>query len=156
MLFALRTLEYCLLTVTSLLFLLGEFKQRTNFNLRLLHFAAIALLGGPVTFLSLGDHSLNFAFVCVLATVAFLILEYPLLATVPTTFAINLDLNFLVYLPVICVFSIATFIKNSPSAYLVKQVDHIVWKVIFLLLNIGLLNLAIWWPFFQQVRPVPD
>ena len=62
------------------------------------------------------------------------------------TFAINLDITYIVFLPVFLVYSIASIIINSPAAYIVKQIDYIVWKVIFLILYLALANAAIWWP----------
>jgi len=80
------------------------------------------------------------------ATLSLLALNFPLLATVTMTIAINLDLACLPFLLVFVVYATSTIILNSPSTFIVKQVDHIVWKVVFLLINFAWVNMIIWWP----------
>lgn len=87
------------------------------------------------------------------ATLALLSANFPLLAGVTITLAINLELGLLPLLPVILVYSVSNIIANSPSAYLVKQVDYIVWKVIFLAINFSLVNCAIWWSLITKPDP---
>ena len=73
-------------------------------------------------------------------------LNCPLFATVTMMIALNLELTCtLPLLPLFLAYAIANIVVNSPSAYLVKQVDYIVWKVIFLLITIVLTNAVIWW-----------
>ena len=75
------------------------------------------------------------------------------------TVAVNLDTSCLVLMPLFTLYAVANIIDNSPSAYIVKQVDYIVWKVIFLVLNLALVNLAIWWPLItvnSNAEPSPD
>ena len=76
-----------------------------------------------------------------------------MLATVPMTLAFNLDISYLFFLPAFIVFAIASIVNQAPSAYIVKQIDYIVWKTIFLFLNLGLLSLAIWRPLITPTVP---
>jgi hypothetical protein len=62
------------------------------------------------------------------------------------TIAINLDLACLPFMLVIVVYAISNIIVNSPRAFIVSQIDHIVWKVIFLLINFTCVNMIIWKP----------
>ena len=74
--------------------------------------------------------------------------NYPLVACLFFVTALNLDL--VIGVPLVAVFlvqAIGGIIVNSPSAFIVKQVDYIVWKVIFLGINGALLCAAIWWPY---------
>ena len=65
--------------------------------------------------------------------------------------ALNLDLVLcLPLLPIFLIKAVGVIIDNSPTVYIVKQVDYIVWKVIFLLINCTLVNAAIWWPFITS------
>ena len=84
--------------------------------------------------------------ICMLATLTLLIFDRPLLASMTLVLMINFEASYVFYTPILLAYSMASIIKGSPSQYIVKQVDYIVWKVIFLLLNLLLINLAIWWP----------
>ena len=79
-----------------------------------------------------------------------LIFDYPLVASVALMASINLEVFNIVYIPVFVAYAMCSIVKCSPSAYIVKQVDYIVWKVIFLVLNMTLVNLAIWWPLIAK------
>ena len=87
-----------------------------------------------------------------LAALTCLALDCPLIASLPITLAINLDISYIVFMPVLLVYCVASIIVNSPAAYIVKQIDHIVWKVIFLILYLILQNAAIWWPYITQSK----
>ena len=77
--------------------------------------------------------------------------DFPLLASVFFITALNLDLTLCLPLaPVFLVQAVGGIIVNSPSAFIVKQVDYIVWKVIFLGLNCALVSAAIWWPYITS------
>ena len=68
------------------------------------------------------------------------------------TLAINLDITYIVFLPVLTVYSVANIIVNSPAAFIVKQIDYIVWKVIFFILYLALANATIWWPYISTSK----
>ncbi len=78
-------------------------------------------------------------------TLNLLALNLPLLAILALTIAINLDLACLPFLPAVSVYAISNIIANSPKSSIVKQVDHIVGKIIVLLFNFTCINITIWW-----------
>ena len=92
---------------------------------------------------------------CILATWNLLLNNWPLIASLTFMTALNLDLTLcLPLLPVFLVQAVGTIIVNSPAAFIVKQVDYIVWKVIFLVINCTLINAAIWWPFITNMAEI--
>ena len=144
--FTLRTLEHCLLTMPFTLVLLEHLNPRLSFKLRLTHFAVLSVLTSPIAFMWVKQCTLHLAYTLLIATLAFLAIDCPLLASVTIALAVNLDLSLSLYLPIFLVYAFANIIANSPSANIVKQVDYIVWRVIFLILNLACVSLAIWWP----------
>jgi len=84
---------------------------------------------------------------CLLMAICLLVYDWPLFACIPFTLAFNLELSYSLLIPTFLVYAVASIIRNSPRDQIVKQVDYIVWRVIFLLLNLMLVNFAIWYPF---------
>ena len=83
--------------------------------------------------------------------------EFPLLSSVFFIIALNLDLTLsLPLVPVFLVQAVGSIIVNSPSAFIVKQVDYIVWKVIFLLINCTLVSAFIWWPYITSTTSIEN
>lgn len=114
---------------------------RATFKLVLLHFAALYLLASPLVLHTVASLALT----CLVASITLLLYNCPLLATVPMALAVNLDLACLPLLPVFLVYAVSNIILNSPSAYVVKQVDYIVWRVFFLCFNFLGVMAPIWW-----------
>ena len=126
--------------------ILKQLFWRATFKLLLVHVAALLLVISPLYSIQPNDYMLPLVINCLLATLNLLMLNCPLFATVTMIIALNLELTCtLPLLPLFLAYAIANIVVNSPSAYLVKQVDYIVWKVIFLLITIVLTNAVIWW-----------
>ena len=71
--------------------------------------------------------------------------------------ALNLDLTLCLPLtPVFLVYTVGKVIVNSPSAYIVKQVDYIVWRVIILIINCTVINGIIWWPYITTLHQIKN
>ena len=79
-------------------------------------------------------------------SVTLLICDFPLLACLPFTLGFNLELGYLVLAPTFIVYAVCSIIRNAPTNTIVQQVDYIVWRVIFLTINLILVNFAIWYP----------
>ena len=83
--------------------------------------------------------------------------EFPLVSSVFFITALNLDLTLSLPLaPVFLAQAVGSIIVNSPSAFIVKQVDYIVWKVIFLLINCTLVSAFLWWPYITSTTSVEN
>lgn len=104
----------------------------------------------PLLYIWMHHPTFNLAIALLFATLFLLVADFPLLAGVSMTIAINLELALLPLLPVTIVFAMLSIIANSPSAFIVKQVDYIVWKAIFLVINFTLVNCAIWWTYIVK------
>ena len=130
--------------------------KRATLRLRLVHLLVFcSLMTSPIILQYRYTHIL--AFSCILATWNLLLVGYPLMASLFFTLALNLDLMLcLPLLPVFLVQAIGKIISSSPSANIVKQVDYIVWKIIFLCLNCMLVCAAIWWPHITTKTSEPD
>ena len=102
----------------------------------------------------MNDYGLmSLSFTCLLATWYTLLLDSPIIASVLMTTALNLELSLcLPFVPVFIVYSISNIIEMSPSAQIVKQIDYIVWRVMFLCLNIAIFNAIIWWPYITTAN----
>lgn len=88
-----------------------------------------------------------------LATWNLLLLDCPLMASATMLVALNLELSCtLPLMPLFLAYAIANIMYNSPSSNIAKQVDYIVWKVIFLCLNIIFVNGIIWWNEITYVK----
>ena len=148
--FTFQILQELILLVPCTLYLLSRLLPRASFKLRVAHFMNLYLLTSPLLYLWLQHYTLILAMTLLLATLALLSADFPLIAGVTMTLAINLELSLLPLLPVIVVYTVSNIIANSPSAYVVKQVDYIVWKVIFLGINFTLINTAIWWSLITK------
>ena len=97
------------------------------------------------------------AFSCILATWNLLLTDYPLLASVIFTLALNLNIALcLPLVPVFLVQAVGKIIVSSPSANIVKQVDYIVWKIIFLCLNCTLVCAVIWWDHITKTNKASE
>ncbi len=68
------------------------------------------------------------------------------MASVPFALAINLELaRYGLLAPIFVAYAICTVIKNAGTgSTIVQQVDYVVWRIIFLALNLILVNFAIW------------
>lgn len=151
-LFALRSLiELCLLT-PCILYLFSRVLPRASFKLRLFHyFWSVHLFACPLLYIT-PDYcgTLTLAAALLIATVALLAIDFPLFAGVTMTLAINLELSLITLLPAVFLYAIMNIVANSPRIYIVKQVDYIVWRVIFLLINFALVNATIWWDLITK------
>ena len=151
--FAVRAIIDSLVNMPLIMHLLTRLHIRASFKLRLLHLCAISAVISPLVLFS--KITSLFAFSCILVTWSLLLLNFPLLASLTFVTALNLDVT--MCLPLTLVFivqAIGGIVVNSPSAYIMKQVDHIVWKVIFLCLNCIIVNAAIWWPYITNTTVI--
>ena len=114
-----------------------------------MHLLAFCIVTSPLVLFS--HYTSILAFFCILVTWLLLMHEFPLISCIFFITALNLDLTLSMPLvPVFLVQAVGSIIVNSPSALIVKQVDYIVWKVIFLLINFTLVNAIIWWPYITS------
>lgn len=143
--FMVRTIAYVTLIIPSLLLLLEQLNPRASFKLRLIHLTAICFTCSP--FVQMQQEPLLIGTACLIMSICLLVHEWPLFACITFTLAFNLELSYLLLIPAFLVYAVASIIRNSPRDQIVKQVDYIVWRVIFLLLNLMLVNFAIWYPF---------
>ena len=163
-LFTMHSLLDVLVSTPLNLLLIESFNPRASFKLRVLLFAVVEFLTSPAASMIWPNlFTLSLAFYCLIACINLLCLQCPLLASMPFILACNLDISCIFLLPIFLTFAIRSIITNSPSQYLVKQVDYIVWRAIILALNFCLLNMVIWWEFLipqkkdgQTIAETPD
>ena len=147
-----------LLLLPSLLVLIKRSQPKSlPFKLRLLHLCIPYLFACPLMYLW---HSYSTSLIAAtglfLMTAALLSINHPLFAAFTMALAINLQLSYLLFLPAFICLAISKIIDNSPRTQIVKQVDYIVWKVIFLLINFASMVLLIYWSliFKPQTRQI--
>ena len=135
--------------------LIRSLHKRASFKLCLLHLFAFSIVTSP--YITLVHYTSILSLSCILATWNLLLSSWPLLASVTFMIALNLDLTLCLPLtPVFLVYMVGTVIVNSPSAYIVKQVDYIVWRVIILIINCTVINGIIWWPYITTLHQLKN
>lgn len=142
LLFFLHLIEETLIFGSAAIILIKQLIPKATLKLQLVTFAVVANM---VTTFWLTEYPVKLGFNCVIYALALLSLDCPLMASVPMILAFNLELSYLFLIPVFMVYAVCSIINNAPLGNLVKKIDYILWKIIFLTLNFILLNMLIWW-----------